>query len=108
VPNQKFITDNVTNYLYLKQSVRLRVPVPIAAGQDIRRAETLLLDAARQADVLADPAPQVAITSLSATAVSLELWVWYDGKAFARPELLSRVYFKIVDTLIRNDVKLAG
>jgi hypothetical protein len=27
-PNQNFITDKLTNYLYLRQAVRLRVPLP--------------------------------------------------------------------------------
>ena len=40
VPNQSFITSNVTNYSYLKQNVRLRVPVPIAPGQDIAQVRS--------------------------------------------------------------------
>jgi len=108
VPNQSFITSNVTNYSYLRQTVRLRVPVPIASGQDVRRVETLLLEAAQQAGLLADPKPEVAIASLAASAVVLELWAWYDGKTFARSEILSKAYFAIVDTLARNEVKLAS
>jgi small-conductance mechanosensitive channel len=108
VPNQNFITNNVTNYVYLKQCVRLRVPVPIAAGQDIRRVQGLLLEAARQTPVLPEPAPQVAITAIAASAVTLEIWAWYEARKFAHSEILSQVYFKVVDTLAHNDVKLAG
>jgi len=108
VPNQSFITSNVTNYQYLKQSVRLRVPVPIAPGQDIRRVEGLLLGAAKQSPLLADPPPQVAMTALAATAVSLELWAWYDSRQFAPSEILSKVYFAVIDAMASNDVKLAG
>jgi len=108
VPNQSFITGNVTNYEYLKQSVRLRVPVPIAPGQDIRRVEGLLLDAARQAPLLADPPPQVALTALTASAVSLELWAWYDSRQFAPSDIQSKVYFALIDAMASNDVKLAG
>jgi len=108
VPNQSFITSNVTNYLYLKQPVRLRVPVPVAPGQDLERIETLLLEAAKQAPLLAEPAPQVAIVALAAASVSLEIWAWYDGRQFARSEILSKVYRVVVDTLARNQVKLAG
>ena len=108
VPNQSFITSNVTNYSYLRQNVRLRVPVPVAAGQDIRRIEALMLEAARQAELLADPTPAVAITGITASTVTLELWAWYDSKAAAQSEILSKVYFAIVDALAHNDVKLAG
>ena len=108
VPNQSFITSNVTNYVYLKQCVRIRVPVPIAPGQDVRRVEALLQEAARLGPVLADPAPQVAITALTASAVTLEIWAWYEARRFAKSEVLSKVYFNVVDALARNDVKLAG
>ena len=108
VPNQSFITSNVTNYSYLKASVRLRVPVPVAPGQDLRRIETLMLEAAKQAGLLADPAPQVAIASVAASAVTLELWAWYDSRQAPRAEVLSKAYFAIFDALSRNDVKLAS
>jgi small-conductance mechanosensitive channel len=106
VPNQKFITDNVTNYVYCGDKIRLRVPVVIAPGQDVRMVERALLDAAAKADVHADPKPQVVMTGMSATAVSLELWVWYDGQAFAKAEVLSRVYFLAMDALAGASVKL--
>ena len=108
VPNQSFITSNVTNYSYLRQTVRLRVPVPIAPGQDVRRVETLLLEAAQQAGLLADPRPEVAIASVAASAVTMELWAWYDSRKATRSEVLSKAYFAIFDALSRNDVKLAS
>ena len=108
VPNQKFITDNVTNYSYLKQSVRLRVPVAFAPGQDVRHIETLLLAAAKKAPVLAEPAPQVAVTGMSATATSVELWVWYDSRQYAHAEILSKAYFAVIESLVQGEVKLSA
>jgi len=108
VPNQSFITSNVTNYSYLKQNVRLRVPVPIAAGQDIEHVRGLLIGAARKSGVLPDPAPHVAVLAIAASAVSLELWVWYDPATGARSEVLSRVYCAIMDALSSDQVKLAS
>jgi len=108
VPNQKFITDNVTNYSYLKQSVRLRVPVSIAPGQDVRQVQALLLAAAKSAPVLTDPAPQVAMTAMTTTATSLELWAWYDSRTYSHAEILSKAYFAIIETLVHAQVKLAG
>jgi small-conductance mechanosensitive channel len=107
VPNQSFITSNVTNDSYLKQNVRLRVPVPIAAGQDIEHVRGLLIGAARKSDVLPDPAPHVAVLAIAASAISLELWVWYDPATGAHAEVLSRVYGAIMDALVSDQVKLA-
>ena len=108
IADQSFITSNVTNYSYLKAPVRLRVPVPVAPGQDVRRIETLMLEAAKQAELLADPVPQVAIASVAASAVTLELWAWCDSRKATRSEVLSKAYFAILDALSRNDVKLAS
>lgn len=108
VPNQKFITDNVTNYVYCDAKVRLRVPVVIAPGQDVRLVERLLLDAAAHADVHTDPKPSVVMTGMTAADLSLELWLWYDGQNFARAEVLSRVYFLVVDALAGASIKLGA
>jgi small-conductance mechanosensitive channel len=108
VPNQKFITDNVTNYLYFDRSVRLRVPIVIAPGQDVRQVERVLLEAAAHADVHADPKPEVVITNMSATAVTVELWVWYDGQTFARVDVASRVYFAAFDALGAAGIKIGS
>lgn len=108
VPNQKFITDNVTNYVYRGGKIRLRVPIVVAPGQDVRMVEQLLLGAAAKANVHADPKPSVVMTGMSPSALSLELWVWYDGQAFAKAEVLSRVYFLVMDALAGAEIKLGG
>lgn len=107
VPNQRFITDNVTNYVFLDKAIRLRVPVSVAAGSDVRLVERLLLQAAEGADVRADPKPEVAMTAMSGAAVGLELWVWYDGQALTKQQVLSRLYFSISDLLAANAIKTA-
>lgn len=108
VPNQKFITDNVTNYLYFDRSVRLRVPLLVAPGQDLRAVQRVLLEAAGRADVHADPKPEVVITGMSASAVTVELWVWYDGQSFARVDVASRVYYAAFDALAAAGLKMGA
>jgi small-conductance mechanosensitive channel len=108
VPNQRFITDNVTNYVFLERRIRLRVPVTVAQGSDVRQVERLLVEAARSTDaVQPEPPPQVALTTLGGAAVGLELWAWYDGQQYTREEVLSRLYFAIGDALRAHDVKHA-
>lgn len=107
VPNQRFITDNVTNYVFLRRAVRLRVPVTVASSADVRQVERLLLDAARQAGADAEPVPQVALSSLGGATTGFELWVWYDGQSSTRQQVLSRLYFAVSDALKANGIKLA-
>ena len=42
------------------------------------------------------------------TALALELWVWYDGQAFARADVLSKVYFAVVDALSAAGTKMGS
>lgn len=105
VPNQRFITDNVTNYVYLDRAIRLRVPVAVPRSADLRTVERVLIETAKSVGVNAEPAPEVAIATYTADTIGLELWVWYDGRAFARQELTSRLYFAIDDTLRAQQIK---
>jgi small-conductance mechanosensitive channel len=108
VPNQSFITGNVTNYVYLGRSVRLRVPVSVAGSSDIGAVRQALIEAAhKERHVLHDPQPAVQMTSLSAASVGLELQVWYDARACAKQEVLSTLYFAIADALRQRGIKLA-
>jgi small-conductance mechanosensitive channel len=106
VPNQRFITDNVTNYVYLDRTIRLRVPVTVAQGSDVRLVEQLLLEAAAsQPQVQKSPAPDVVVTSLGGAAIGFELLVWYDGQALTRQQLLSKLYFTMADLFKAHEVK---
>jgi small-conductance mechanosensitive channel len=106
VPNQRFITDNVTNYVYLGRFVRLRVPVSVAQGSDVRLVERVLQQAAKaHPDVSEEPAPEVAITSLGGTAIAFELLVWYDARERSKQQVLSALYFAVADALKAQGVK---
>ncbi|MED5618993.1 mechanosensitive ion channel family protein [Ideonella sp. BN130291] len=108
VPNQRFITDNVTNYVYLDRTIRLRVPVSVAQGADVRQVEQLLLQAAAaEPQVQKQPAPEVVLTSLGGAALGFELLVWYDGQACSKQQVLSRLYFAIGSLLQGSDIRSA-
>jgi small-conductance mechanosensitive channel len=108
VPNQSFITGNVTNYVYLGHAIRLRVPVTVAADTDLSKAMRLLIDTARQTPhVLPEPAPEVEMQSLSAASIGLELHVWYDGRSCPKQKVLSEVFFAVTRALREQGVKLA-
>jgi len=107
VPNQRFITDNVTNYVYLDRIVRTRVPVSVAAGSDPRVVERVLLDAAKaHVAVKAEPSPAVTMTTLGAS-LGFELAVWYDGMACSRQDMLSAIYFEASAALAAQGIKTA-
>lgn len=108
IPNQRFITDNVTNYVYLGRKIRLRVPVTVAQGSDVRLVERLLTEVAQaHPQVEKDPPPQAALTTLGGAAIGFELLVWYDGQQSTKQQMLSALYFAVSDALAAHDVKPA-
>ena len=108
LPNQRFITDNVVNLVYLERAVRLRVPVNVAQGSDIALVRALLEEAAATNDrVLQQPAPSVLLLSLGGGAVSFELVVWYQPAGCTRQQLLSELNYAIGERLRAADIKNA-
>lgn len=106
VPNQRFILDNVVNLAYTQAPIRLRVPVEVAAGSDLREVEALLLEAARsQPEVLDAPAPQVLLLSLGGGTVTLELAVWHRPLEVTRQQLGSALNFAISDRLRAHAIR---
>ena len=88
VPNQRLITDNVTNMGYLGQPVRLRLPVAVPAEVDLATLRERLLAAARaEPRVLADPPPALLITSVGSATPSVELAVWHAATEPSRQDL---------------------
>lgn len=108
VPNQRFITDNVTNLLYSGHRIRLHVPVGVATGTDARTMERLLLDAAHaHPDVLDDPPPSVRLVSLGGPAMQFELLAWTSSRINTRRQLLSDLNFAIGEGLRKHDIRTA-
>lgn len=106
LPNQRFITDNVVNLVYLERAVRLHAPVNVAAGSEIALVQQLLLDAAASNDrVLPEPPPSVLLLSLGGGAISFELVVWYQPAGCTRQQLLSELNYAIVERLRAHDVR---
>ena len=88
VPNQRLITDNVTNMGYLGRPVRLRLPVAVPADVDLATLRERLLAAARaEPRVLADPPPALLITSVAAATPAVELAVWHAPGEASRQDL---------------------
>jgi small-conductance mechanosensitive channel len=109
VPNQRFITENVTNLRYFEAPVRLRTALAVAAGHDARRVESLLLGVARaNPRVLADPPARARLLAFQANgAMSFELQVWNDSDVHDPDALVSDLNFAIADALGGAGIKLA-
>lgn len=107
VPNSKFITDTVTNWQYTGSHVRFRLPVGVAYGSDLRMVEKLLLEVAQEnAEVLAEPLPQVRFRRFGESSLDFELLVWNTSMVHRKGRLKSDLNFAIYQKLTEHGIKI--
>ena len=91
VPNSNFISENVTNWSYRDEKVRIHVNVGVSYGADVDLvAETLLRVSAAHPEVLQDPEPKIQFLTFGDSSLNFVLLVWIDAPArqyFVRSDL---------------------
>jgi len=76
VPNADLISNIVTNWSHGDPKVRIRVPVGVAYGSDLKLLQRLLLEAAREhPKALTNPKPVVLFTEFGDSSLNFELGV---------------------------------
>jgi potassium efflux system protein len=74
VPNKEFITGRLLNWSLSDPTIRILLSVGVAYGSDVRRAMTLLIEAAEEnQSVLAEPEPSVIFETFGDNALNLLL-----------------------------------
>ena len=97
IPNENLMTSQVENWSYSSRDVRVKVPVSVAYGTDIDRAEALMLQAARAVPrVHNDPAPSAWLKAFGDNAIEFEIQCWIDdpeeGVGNVRSDVLKQVW----------------
>ncbi|HWO01687.1 MAG TPA: mechanosensitive ion channel domain-containing protein [Blastocatellia bacterium] len=95
VPNSKLVQNELINYSYPTQKVRLNIPVGVAHGSDLEKVSEALLQAAQSVDeVLADPAPRAHFSGFGDSSLNLEIRVWIN-EPHKHPQIRSSINFAI-------------
>ncbi len=77
IPNELLITNQVINWTFSDNQVRLRLPVGVTYESDLRLALELMEKAAEKCPrVMKDPEPAARIIGFGDSSVDLELRVW--------------------------------
>lgn len=97
IPNENLMINQVENWSYSSREVRIRVPVIVSPGTDLDLAESLMLQASREAKrVLASPAPTAWITQFTELGVAFEIRIWIndpeEGLGNVRSDVLKRCW----------------
>lgn len=107
VPNGSLISSQVTNWTLSDRRRAVEVSVSVLVGADIQHVlEFLKSAAAAHPDVAKDPAPQVHVVNLTASAVTFQLRVWTDRHE-AWAQLRSDLWVAINDALAREKIGIA-
>ncbi|MBN1195269.1 MAG: mechanosensitive ion channel [Methanomicrobiaceae archaeon] len=85
IPNSKIANSIVTNYAMPDVKLKVKIPVSVAYGSDVRRVKDLLMEIATEAAatedyVLDDPAPSVYFLEHGESSLNYTMVIW--AKAF--------------------------
>ncbi len=107
IPNELLMTQPVENWSYFGRDVRVRMRVPVSYDADLRVAQQLMIDAAKDNPrVLADPPPVVWITGFGERAVDHELRIWIADPEAGLGNVQGEVYLNIWDAFAANGILL--
>ena len=107
VPNADFISNTVTNWSHGDPKVRIRVPVGVAYGSDLKLLQRLLLEAAEEhPKALRNPLPVVLFTEFGDSSLNFELGVWTQEMTATPIHFTSQMNFIIEQKLRENDIEI--
>jgi small-conductance mechanosensitive channel len=97
IPNEELVTQQVINWSYSSDQIRLKVPIGIDYGADVRKAIALCVESAGQVErVLKHPPPVCNLKSFGDNAVELELRFWIhdpmNGVSNVKSEVLLHIW----------------
>jgi small-conductance mechanosensitive channel len=97
IPNEDLITNQVVNWSYSNNLLRLKIPVGIGYDSHIPQAMELMLQAAGEVErVLADPEPACLLMGFGDNSVDFQLRVWIqdpqNGIANVKSQVLLGVW----------------
>lgn len=97
IPNEQLMINQVENWSYSTRTVRIQVPVGVAYASDLKLAERLMLQAAKDVPrVLEAPAPGVWLDRYGESAVEFIIQCWIldpeEGVGNVRSDVLKRLW----------------
>ncbi|MGM0410895.1 MAG: mechanosensitive ion channel family protein [Bacillota bacterium] len=108
VPNENFITNQVINWSYSDERVRIDVPVGVAYDSDMNLVKKLLLKSLEGKDrIVNDPAPSCILKEFGDSTVNFELRFWIRDPQNGLAGVRSDVLFSVWNLLKENGISIA-
>lgn len=107
IPNEDLITQQVINWSFSNRKIRLKAPIGVAYGSDIRKAADLIVDAAKGMDrVLDDPPPVCRLMGFGDSSVDLELRFWIEDPQNGTANIQSKILFEVWDRFAAHNIEI--
>lgn len=101
IPNSKLLENNLINWSYGDERIRVRVPVGVAYGSDVDLVTELLTRAARENEtVLEEPGPKVWFREFGDSSLNFELLCWLPESTI-KPRIVNELN-RAIDRLFRE------
>ena len=105
VPNEQFMSNMVINWSFSERGLRLKIPVGISYGSDVRRAMELMVEVAGKFPrILQNPPPASRLVRFGDSAVELELRAWIRDPQRGVVNIKSDIQLGIWDAFHENDI----
>jgi small-conductance mechanosensitive channel len=106
IPNEDIVTQKVFNWTHQHDNVRLKLPVRVAYDADVRKALSLMSEAAcRTPRVLADPPPNPRVIGFGENGIELELRFWIADVRNGVHNVSSEVLIELLDLFQEHRVR---
>ena len=106
VPNEQFMSNMVINWSFSEKGLRLKIPVGISYGSDVRRAMELMVEvAAKCPRVLQKPPPAARLMRFGDSSVDLELRAWIRDPQRGVVNIKSDIQLGIWDAFHANGIE---
>ena len=107
IPNEDLITQQVVNWTYSSDNVRLHVDVGVSYDADVRQALQVCVEAAEAVErVLGNPKPICLLTGFGDSTVNLQLRFWINDPRNGTANVKSQVMLEVWDRLHAAEIEL--
>lgn len=107
IPNELLMTQPVENWSYASPEVRVRMRVPVAYDCDLRLAQRLMIETAKENPrILDEPEPAVWITAFGERAVDHEMRYWISDPEAGLGNIQGEVFLGIWDRFKEAGIRI--
>lgn len=106
IPNAEIAKRDIINYTAISPQIRIRIPVGISYDSDLKKAEKIMLEVAREMEgVLKNPEPKVVVKEFGESSINLELRVWIEN-ARKRRYIFSEISKRIKKEFDKHGIEI--